>query len=76
MNKYQVLSAIAEFSDYGECTVVKQADWNALVDWVKSLPEEVLTDRPNFDVLPVIFRKEIEEEDCPELAGDGSNYDF
>ena len=58
MNDYQVLSEIAEFTGHGECVVIKQTDWNSLVNWVNSLPDDVLTDRPNFDVLPVMFSKE------------------
>jgi len=52
---YQVLSEIAEFTGYGECVVVKQTDWDSLVNWVKSLSDEVAAGRPNFDILPVAF---------------------
>jgi hypothetical protein len=57
MNKYQVLSKIAEFTGYGECVVIKQTDWDSLVNWVNSLSDEVLTDRPNFDIASVMFSK-------------------
>lgn len=57
MNHAQVLEAIARFSDYGECVVVKQQDWDSLVAWVKSL-DVTTEDRPNFDILPVMFSKD------------------
>lgn len=63
MNNHQVLYKIAEFAEYGECVVVKHNDWDALEKWVKSLPEEVFTDRPNFDILPIFFKKEVDSED-------------
>lgn len=59
MNHAQVLHEIAEFSEFGECVVVKQSDWDSLVSWVKSLPSE--DGRPNFDILPVTFTKHEEE---------------
>lgn len=57
MNHYEVLHGIAEFAEFGEAIVIKQADWEMFASWVKSLPEDVLTDRPNFDILPIAFEK-------------------
>lgn len=57
MNNAQVLAAIAEFSQYGDSVVIKQDDWNTLVNWVENLPKDITVDRPNFDILPVMFSK-------------------
>lgn len=57
MNHAQVLEGIAKFTNYGECVVVKQKDWDNLVSWVKKLNVDD-TERPNFDILPVIFHKD------------------
>ena len=58
MNHAQVLDSIAEFVEFGECVVIKQTDWNSLVDWVNKLPKDAIANRPNFDILPVIFNKD------------------
>ena len=60
MNHAQVLHGIAEFVDYDECVVIKQSDWDVLKDWINSLPTELLESRPNFDLLPVVFSKDDE----------------
>lgn len=57
MNKYEVLTKIAEFVDYDECVVIKQNDWDDLTTWVKSLPKEIYDTRPDFYILPVKFKE-------------------
>ena len=60
MNHEQVLQELAEFSEFGECVVIKQSDWDNLVRWVENLASKNASeeDRPNFNILPILFEKE------------------
>lgn len=44
--------SVAEFVDGDEAVVIRKEDWDKLVAWSNTVPNE---DRPDFDILPISF---------------------
>lgn len=61
LESFRLMGKIAEFVEYGDCVVIKQADWDRLAWWIKETKD--LNGLPNFDLMPVSFRPIISKQE-------------